>query len=63
MGLATVGGGVGTGTFPNGDAAVVIGNGGATAFNGNLSDTFSVQADGIMFAENEINEICFPSST
>ena len=60
MGLATVGGGVGTGTFPNGDAAVVMGNGGATAFNGPLSDTFTNQAEGILFAENEINEICFP---
>ena len=62
MGLATVGGGVGTGTFPNGDAAVVMGNGGATAFNGYLSDTFGVQAEGILFAENEINEICFPEA-
>jgi hypothetical protein len=60
MGLAAVGSGVGTGTFPNGDSAVVIGNGGATAFNGFLSDTFSVTAEGIQIAENQINEICFP---
>jgi hypothetical protein len=60
FGLAPVGGGVGTGTFPNGDAAVMIGNGGSTAFNGFLSDTFTVTAEGIQIAENQINEICFP---
>jgi hypothetical protein len=60
MGLATVGGGAGTGTFPNGDSAVVVGNGGATAFNGFLSDTFSLQAEGIQVAVNQISEICLP---
>jgi hypothetical protein len=59
MGLAPVAGGVGTGTFPNGDAAVMIGNGGNTAFNGFLSDTFAVTAEGIQIAENQIEEICF----
>jgi hypothetical protein len=58
MGLAAVGGGVGTGTFPNGDAAVVMGNGGATAFNGFLSDTFSQQSEGVQVAANEIIAIC-----
>ena len=60
FGLAAVGGGVTTGSFPNGDGAVVVGNGGATAFNGFLSDTFSNKAEGVQIAENEINEICFP---
>jgi hypothetical protein len=60
FGLAPVGGGVTTGSFPNGDGAVVVGNSGATAFNGFLSDTFSNKAEGVQIAENEINEICFP---
>lgn len=54
MGLAPIGGGVGTGSFPNGDAAVVVGNGGRTILNGMLSDTFATFSQGVAFAENEI---------
>ena len=61
FGFPAVSGGVPTGTFPNGDAAIVIGNNGATAFNGFLSDTFSNHAEGVQIAENEINAICFPT--
>jgi hypothetical protein len=41
-------------TFGNGDAAIVVGNGGKTIINGFLSDTPSSASDGVALFENEI---------
>ncbi|MFN3480087.1 MAG: CARDB domain-containing protein, partial [Thermodesulfovibrionales bacterium] len=58
MGLAPIGGGVATGTFPNGNAVVIEGNSGRTLLNGMLDDTFATFSEGVTFAENEIKYIC-----
>ncbi len=55
MGLAAAVGGTAEGTFPSGDAAVVIGNADNTIINGFLQDVFTFDADGIKLAENEIS--------
>lgn len=57
--LSPQGGGIGSGTMDAGGAAVVIGNGRATAFNGFIHDTWASSGDAVTFAENEINGICF----
>ncbi len=58
FGLTALAGGVETGTFANGDAAVVIGNNRHTAFNGFFSDTFADHEEGVRLAKNQIIEIC-----
>ena len=44
-------------TFPDGDAAIVIGNKGKTIINGFLSDTPSFASDGVALFENEIETV------
>jgi subtilisin family serine protease len=46
--------GTSIGTFPNGDDALIVGNGGHTVLNGFLSDTAQNPEEGVKIAENEI---------
>jgi hypothetical protein len=48
-------GGVVAATFPNTQAAIVVGNSGRTIFNGFLTDTFSDGPEGVQLYINEIN--------
>ena len=44
------------GSFPNGDSAIVVGNGGRTILDGFLEDTPASSTQGVLLAENEITE-------
>jgi hypothetical protein len=59
MGLSATGSAVESGIFPNGDAAIVIGNDGNTILNGFLQDVFLDWDEGIYFAANELRYLLY----
>lgn len=59
MGLGATGNAEEAGIFPNGDAAVVIGNGGNTLLNGFLQDVFLDFGEGVYLATNEIRYLLY----
>jgi hypothetical protein len=54
MGMTVTAPGIAAATFPNGEAAIVVGNKGKTIINGFLTDTPSIESDGLALFENEI---------
>jgi hypothetical protein len=59
MGLNATGSAVESGIFPNGDAAIVIGNNENTILNGFLQDVFLDWDEGIYFAANELRYLLY----
>jgi hypothetical protein len=58
-GLGATGNAVEAGIFPNGDAAIVIGNGGNTILNGFLQDVFLDFGEGVYLAANEVRYLLY----
>lgn len=59
MGLSATGSAAETGVFPNGDAAIVVGNNGNTILNGFLQDVFLDFDEGIYLATNELRYLLY----
>jgi hypothetical protein len=59
MGLGATGNAVEAGIFPNGDAAIVIGNSGNTILNGFLQDVFLDFGEGVYLTANEVRYLLY----